>query len=54
MPKSSYSTLKNYEQHKPTQKEKFGGFSISAAVRRPYHPSRDNKDYKQPKYIGVS
>jgi hypothetical protein len=35
-------------------KEKFGGFSLSAAVRRPFNQSRWDPNYKEPVVAGVN
>lgn len=50
-------TPKNYQSAyvKPKKiSEKFGAFSISAAVRPPYNEGRYNQCYKYPKTAGVS
>lgn len=53
--KYNESYLSRVENKKDSNiKENYGSFSISAAVRYPYSPSRMDPSYKQPKLTGVN
>ena len=51
--KTKYNNYRSLQTYDDKNVEKFGAFSLSASVRRPFNPAYYNPNYVQPNIPGI-